>query len=264
MPMNCYFTCAIGLALALTMRAAPAYASDPAEAVARVRAVPRHNQWTLVDPEQRTLLTNIIQMPAAQRDQLLRSDDARLRGIGIFIAEQQGDLATLLSLSHLVADNTPTVPFAVPLAQPGDYRVRDQTVAAYLTTVYLEWFGVDVDKSQERFDDLLGRVKDQPQDLVQPWIVRLRRAQPDAQAVAKLKERVAELPEGVRWAVITLGYSNSLYTKAEARALLATLSDKTREALRTHATLPPNEPLFRSGMSFRDAALRQYEELVNP
>jgi hypothetical protein len=263
MPVNRYTAGGGALVLALAALLAPAYASDPVDAVAAVRVVPRHNQWTLVAPEQRALLAKIIELPAAERDQFLRSSDARLRGIGIFIAEQQGDLAMLLSLSNLLADNAPTVPFALPVAHGGDYPVRDQTVADYLTTVYLEWFGVDVNKSKERFDDLLGKVQDKPQDLVQPWIVRLRRARADESAVAKTKARIAELPEEVRWAVVTLGYSDSLYTQADARTLLTTLSEKTRAALRTRATLPPNEPLFRS-TSFRDAVLRQYEELMSP
>ncbi len=258
-----YFVWGAGLGLALAGLAAATYADDPAVAVAAVQVVPRQNQWTLVEPEQRAILKPIVQMAAAERDQLVHSNDARLRGIGIFIAEQQGDLAALLGLSDLLTDNAPTVPFAVPVAQVGEYRTRDQTVAEYLTTVYLEWFGVDVDKSQERFADLLGPVKDTPQKLVQPWIVRLRRARADETAVAKIKSAVEELPEEVRWAVVTLGYSSSLYTKAEVRTLLAGLSEKTRAALRARATLPADEPLFRS-TSFRDAVLRQYEELVNP
>ncbi len=36
-----------------------------------------------------------------------------------------------------------------------------------------------------------------------------------------------------------------------------------RSARAARATLPPSEPLFRS-TSFRDAVLRQYEELANP
>jgi hypothetical protein len=260
MPNNRYFACSIGLVVAL---AAPSYASDPAETVAGVRVVPRLNQWTLVAPEQREILKKAVQMAAADRDRLLSSDDARLRGIGIFIAEQQGDLAKLLSLSALLADGAPTVGYATPLAQPGEYRVREQTVAEYLTAVYLEWFGVDVDKTKKRFDDLLGPVKDQPQNLVQPWIVLLRRAQADENEVAKIKAKVAELPEEVRWAAVTLGYNGDLYTKAEAGALLAKLSEKTLATVRNREKLLPNEPLFRS-TSFRDATVRQYEELVKP
>jgi len=60
-----------------------------------------------------------------------------------------------------------------------------------------------------------------------------------------------------------LGCSSSLYTKAEAGTLLAKLSEKTRATVRNREKLLPNEPLFRS-TSFRDAAVRQYEELVKP
>jgi hypothetical protein len=258
-----YLPCGIGLSFVLAGLAVATYADEPADAVPAVRVVPRQNQWTLVEPEQRVILTRVVQMPAAQRDQLLRSSDARLRGIGIFIAEQQGDLAALLALSNLLTDGAATVPFAVPVAQPGQYRVRGQTVADYLTTVYLDWFGVDVDKSKERFDDLLGPVKDTPQKLVQPWLVRLRRARADESALAKIKAAVVELPEEVRWAVVTLGYSSSLYTKTEARTVLAALSEKTREALHRRVTLPATEPLFRSP-SFHAAVLRQYAELTKP
>ncbi|HVP11772.1 MAG TPA: hypothetical protein VMV94_11365 [Phycisphaerae bacterium] len=260
MPINRYFACSTWLVLALV---APAYAADPAKAVADVRVVPRYNEWPLVAPEQREILSKVVKMPATDRDQLLQSDDARLRGIGIFIAEQQGDLAALLSLSALLADNRPTVACAAPVAQAGEYHVRDQTVADYLTTVYQEWFGVDVDKDKKRFDDLLGPMKDQPKNLVQPWIVRLRRAQADEKEVAKIKTEVAELPEDVRWAVVTLGYNSNLYTQAEAATLLAKLSETTRATVRNREKLLPNEPLFRS-TSFRDAAVRQYEELVKP
>jgi hypothetical protein len=260
MPQKRRLTYGTWLALAL---AAPGtvYGDDPGDAVVEVRVVPRHNQWVLVAPAQRAILTRIISMPGGQRDQLLGGGEARLRGIGIFVAEQQGDLATLLSLSALLADDRTTVPFAAPRADVGGYATRDQTVADYLTAVYQEWFGVDVDKSKKRFDDLLGPVKAQPQNLVQPWIVRLRRAQADERAVASIKQSVAELPEEVRWAVITLGYSSSLYTKAEARTLLAALSDQTREKLRAPEQLLPNEPLLGS-TSFRDALVRQYDELM--
>lgn len=260
MPINRYFAGSTWLVLALV---APSFAADPAGAVADVRVVPRLHQWTLVAPEQRAILTRVVGLPSADRDELLRSNDARLRGIGIFIAEQQGDLAALLSLAHLLADNAPTVAYAAPVAQPGEYHVREQTVAEYLTAVYLEWFGVDVDKAKERFDNLLAPMKNETQNLVQPWIVRLRRAQADEKEVAKIKAAVAELPEEVRWAVVTLGYGSSLYTKTEAGILLAKLSEKTHATVRNREKLLPNEPLFRSP-SFRDAAVRQYEQLVKP
>lgn len=250
----------LGPTLVAAILSAAACADEWADAVAQVRAVPRHHQWTLIDPAQRPVLKKLVEMPAAQRAELLGSPDARQRGIGIFVAGQQGDLGTLLSLSALLDDAAPTVPYALPVAHGGDYPVREQTVADYLTSVYQEWFGVDVDNSRARFDDLLSAGKAKPEEFVHPWIVRLRRAQPNAQAVAQLKERVAALPEEVRWAVVTLGYSNSLYTKADARTLLTKLSESTRAALRRPDTMLPNEPLLRS-TSFRDAVLRAYEEL---
>jgi hypothetical protein len=214
----------------------------------------------LIDPSQRPLLKKVAEMPAAQRDQLLHSADARLRGVGIFVADQQGDLGVLLSLKDMLTDNAATVPFAVPVDQVGEYVVRPQTVADYLTTVYEEWFGVDVDKSQQRFDRLLGPLSDHPQNFVRPWIVRLRRAAPDEKAVAELKKTIATLPDEVRWAVVTLGYSNSLYSRDEARALLGTLSQSVQERLRAREEVLPNEPLFQS-TSFRAAVLRAYGEL---
>jgi hypothetical protein len=249
------------LLLTLVAAATPVYAGAAADVLAQVRAVPRHNEWGCVAPEQRPALKSLIEMPAAERDQLLRSDDARLRGIAIFITEQQGDLATLLSLRALLADNAPTVPFAAPAAHVGDYPVSQQTVAAYLTAVYKEWFGADVDNSPERFDTLLGPTKDQPQSLVQPWIVRLRRAGADEKTAAEVKQRIAALPDELRWAVVTLGYSDSLYSSDEARTLLSTLSAPVQGRLRAREALLPNEPLFQSS-SFRSTVLRVYEELT--
>jgi hypothetical protein len=247
--------------LTLVAVATPVYAGTAADLLEQVRAVPRHNEWGCVAPEQRPVLKSLIEMPAAERDQLLRSDDARLRGIAIFITEQQGDLVALLSLRARLADNAPTVPFATPAAQIGEYPVTQQTVADYLTAVYKDWFGVDVDKSPERFDSLLGPIKDQPQSLVQPWIVRLRRAGADEKAVADVKQRIAALPDELRWAVVTLGYGDSLYTRDEARTLLNALSAPVQGRLRAGEALLPNEPLFRS-TSFRSAVLRVYEELT--
>jgi hypothetical protein len=251
-----YWLSGLGVLVVLAGLAAVAQADDPG-----VRVVPRQNQWSLIEPAQRDVLKRLAATPVAVRDVLLSSGDARECGIGIFIAEQQGDLAVLLSVSHLLANHAATVPYAAPLAQAGEYGTREQTVAEYLTSVYLEWFGVDVDKSLKRFDELLRPVKDHPQDLVQPWLVRLRRARSDERAIAEIKAEANKLPEETRWAVITLGYNSSLYTKSEARAALARLSEKVQQSLRARATLPATEPLFRS-TSFRDAVLQQYDELI--
>lgn len=249
-----------GLALVAMAAAQPPV---PMEVLDRIEVVPRGNQWTLIPPEARPALRQVVAMTSAQRDALVQSKDARLRGIGLFVAEQQGDIAFLLSLSHLLDDRTPTVPYARPVAHEGGYAQANQTVADYLSSIYAVWFGVDVDKSRKRFDKLIGRVAD-PKHLVRPWIVRLRRAGDDKDKVAALKTQVATLPEDVRWAVLTLGYKNSLYTPDEARTALNTLSADTRDALQGRQDLLPDEPLFRvnDGL-FRKTLLTDCRRLLN-
>lgn len=232
------------LAMILLSVTAAAQTMSWTEALSTVDVVPRANQWALVDPQMHPVLKALVQMPAEERDRLIRSSSARERGLGLFVAEQQGDLAALLAAAPLLDDNELTIPYAVPVAQPFEYVQRDQTVTAYLTKLYADWFGVDVDKSRERFDRLLGDVSD-PQQLVRPWIVRLRRAQDDAKQTAALKAEINALPEDVRWAVVTLGYQNSVLTLTEAHTSLANLSAATREAIQTRQDLLANEPLFR-------------------
>lgn len=262
----CRFTARAGLVVIVALAAisASGQTNSTTEAVAQVSVVPRHNQWSLVDPTERQALSAVVKMAAADRDRLIRSGDARERGLGVFIAEQQGDLEVLLSLAHLLADREPTVPYALPTAQPGEYASRDQTVAAYLSSVYLEWFGVDVDQSAERFDELFGAVTD-PARLVQPWIVRLRRAREDAQAAAQIKQRISALPEEVRGAVVALGCRDSLYTEPEARALLSDLSEATKSAIRNETSFLPEEPLFRMNAgTYRKLVLGECQRLLSP
>jgi hypothetical protein len=236
--------------------------SDTADAVAQVSVVPRHNQWSLIDPDQRPALTEIVKMSAADRDKLIRLGDARQRGIGIFIAEQQGDIDLLLSIARLLDDREPTVQYALPTAMPEEYASQAQTVAEYLSSVYLEWFGVDVDRSAEKYEGLFGEVTDSSR-LVRPWIVRLRRARDDAEATAQIKRLVAQLPEEVRWAVVTLGYSNSLYTEPEARAFLSELSAPVKNAIQNDERLLPEEPLFRMNEgTYRRLAVEQCQRLL--
>ena len=256
--------CGSGLVVALATVSASGQTRDTAEAISQVTVLPRHNQWSLVGPQQGQALSEIVRLPAADRDQLIQQGDARERGLGIFIAEQQGEVELLLSLAHLLADREPTVPYALATALPGEYANEDQTVAEYLSSVYLEWFGVDVDRSAKRFDELLGAVSDPPR-LVRPWIVRLRRARDDRQATAQIKQRVRGLPEEVRWAVVTLGYCNSLYTEPEARALLSELSETTQAAIQNEKNLLPEEPLFRMNAgTYRKLALGECQLLLSP
>lgn len=249
-----------GLAL-LVAAAAPA--PEPAVGLDEISVLPRENQWSLVPPKARPALQQAVQMSPAQRTALVQAEDGRRRGIGLFVAEQQGDIAFLLSVSHLLDDRTPTVPYARPVAHVGGYARADQTVAEYLSSIYMEWFGVDADKSRKRFDKLIGRVAE-PKCLVRPWIVRLRRAGADKSEIAALKTQIAALPEDVRWAVVTLGYKNSLYTHNEAQAALHALSADTRDAIQTRRDLLPDEPLFRvnDGL-FRKTLLTECRRLLN-
>lgn len=223
---------------------AAAQTSEGVQAVSEVSLVPRHNQWSLIHPDERPALLSVVSMPAAERDQLIQSGDARLRGIGLFIAEQQGDLACLLAASHLLTDEAQTVSYAQPVADVGGYAQAQQTVGEYLSQIYLDWFGAEVDRSPKRFERYFGGVTD-PDQLAYPWVVRLRRARADAARQAQLKESISKLPEDVRWAVVTLGHVNSVYTEAEAQSLLAALSPATQSAIQNRDDLLPDEPLFR-------------------
>lgn len=258
--ISCSFAFVVTLAAV-----SPSVGIDSAsDEIARITAVPRHNQWSLIDPDQHQALRNIIKTPTPDRDRLIRLGDARERGIGIFIAEQQSDLDLLLSIAHLLDDDDPTIPYALPTAMPEDYATQTQTVAEYLSSVYLEWFGVDVDGSTEKFAELFGDVTDSSR-LVRPWIVRLRRARDDSETTTQIKKRMALLPEEVRWAVVTLGYYNGFYTEPEARTILSKLSAPIKNAIQGEERLLPEEPLFRMNRgTYRTLALERCRRLLSP
>ncbi len=241
---------------------AVAQPADPRAISAEINVLPRANQWFLVEPQARAALEQLVNLPARDRDQLIRQGDARQRGIGLFIADRQGDIALLLKLAPLLQDNEQTLPYAAPVADVGNYDVLPQTVGDYLSSIYLHWFGVDVDGSARRFERLFGDVSD-PAHLVHPWIVRLRRAQGDAPATAQLKQQIARLPEEVRWAVLTLGHTNSLYTLEEARDGLAQLSPAMRTRLANQDDVLPGEPLFKVNEgAYRQLTLHACRQLL--
>lgn len=233
---------------------APAQSADVLKSLETLQVVPRAHQWSLVAPELRPALQQAVQLSPEIVERLARGD-ARQRGIAIFIADQQGDVARLLALAPLLDDHAQTVPYALPVAHVGGYETGPQTVSEYLSTAYLHWLGVDVDGSSKRFARDVGPIE-HPDQLVHPWIVRLRRAKAAGQDMSTLKQQIAALPEAVRWAVITLGYENSLYDRAEARTQLAALSETTQTALAQGARLQPTEPLFRLNRG------EEYERLV--
>jgi hypothetical protein len=256
--------CGILLAVILAVGSANARPPDEDvdELVSRINVLPRYNQWRLIEPELRPTLKEVVGMSLEQRERLVRAGTAAQRAVGIFVADQQGDIAALLSYADLLSDREATLPFAQPTAGVEQYARRGQTVGEYLSAAYVEWFGVDVDCSLARFKRFFGDV-DEPNHLVHPWIVRLRRAAGDAQQTTRLKKQINALPEEVRWAVLTLGYQDSMYTPDEARKLVAALSPATREALAAGTELLPDEPLFRmNDGAYRRVLREQFRRLV--
>lgn len=234
-------------ALALLALGALAPASTPAAEdhplALAVRAVPRHHQWSVLAPDQRERLLAIVRLTPGERERWTASPSAVERGLGLFAAEQNGDIEFLLSRADLLESREPTIPYAPPLALGQGGAPIAQTLGEYLTAIYQDWFGVDANGSRARFDRLFGR-QQSPALLVKPWIVRLQRARDDEQAVAAIKKQIYELPEEVRWAVVTLAYKNSLMSEEEARGQLARLSKTTKSALAAGAELLPGEPMF--------------------
>lgn len=231
---------------------------------AQLEVLPRHNQWSLVEPELRPALEAATRLSTRERERLVRSDDPRERGIGIFVTEQQGDLAALLACADLLDDHALTCPYAANTAAVGQYARHEQTVSQYLTATYLEWFGVDIDGSPARFKRLFGEDLD-PEHLVRPWIVRLQRARDSAALTTRIKRQIEMLPDEVRWAVVTLAYQSSLYTAEQARGVLATLARPTRAAILDGAELLPEEPLFLTNDgTWRRVALEECRKLLNP
>lgn len=245
-------------ALLVTVCAATSVGAQPvregaSEIVSRVEVLPRYNQWSLVEPELRPALKAAVRLPRKQREHLVREGSAAQRGVAIFIAEQQQDIKALLSYAHLLEDKETTLPFAAATAGIGQYAEHEQTVGEYLTATYLEWFGVNVDGSLKRFERLFDD-ETNPDHFVRPWIVRLRRAKDSPLQAARIRKQIDRLPDEVRWAVLTLGYKDSLYTLDDARAALSKIPQPIREAILSGADLLPTEPTFR----MNDGASRRF------
>jgi hypothetical protein len=82
---------------------APAQSADVLKSLETLQVVPRAHQWSLVAPELRPALQQAVQLSPEIVERLARGD-ARQRGIAIFIADQQGDVARLLALAQADAD----------------------------------------------------------------------------------------------------------------------------------------------------------------
>jgi hypothetical protein len=205
--------------------AAPLTRDAVIDAAADITVVAHSDHWTLVPSEQRNALDELrdAEVDARTIESLARSLDPMHRGLAILLADQRGDVETMLRLSFLLEDDALTIPRAAPTAGVGEYAALPQTVGEYLSATYHHWFGVDVDGSPRRFARTLAPVAE-PDHLVRPWIVRLLRARGDAKQTDQLREQIAELPDDVQAAVIALGHRMSLFTTEDARQRLAPLA----------------------------------------
>ncbi|MBL1216241.1 MAG: hypothetical protein D8M59_01960 [Planctomycetes bacterium] len=228
-----------------------------------ITALPRDNQWSLIPPTDRPALRQAATADAETLTALLTSDDPDDIGLAIFIADQQADIESLLSANHLLENESLTLPFALPLAQPNAYEAQAQTVSEYLTAVYHHWFGVDVDGSLPRFASLIGEVEN-PDHLIGPWLVTLVRAESDEKRLTALKADIDRLPDHVRWAVITVGWCDSVYTQSEAVQALSDTDLNVLADIREGKPLLPSEPLFRASDSYRKALYRRALMLTQP
>lgn len=230
-----------------------------------IKVIARANQWSLILPDNHPVLKEVIKLKKAARDQLVNEGDAQQRGIGLFIADQQGDIAALLAWEELLDDKELTVSYALPLAQPEEYAAGEQTVSEYLNSIYHDWIGVDVDGSRKRFAKLIGEI-DKPELLIHPWIVKLKRARGDAKVTKSLKNEIEKLPEEVRWAVITIGWCDSLYIKDEAQKLLAGTSPVLRKQIQSDDSGIMNlseEPMFRASSAYYSAVINKCRLLLD-
>ncbi len=230
-------------------------AEEPAEAlhqpdngarpcsVEHVKAIPRWHQWSLLDPGSRkTLQCLVTRSSVQQRERLVWHGTARERGLGLFLADQQQDVAALFSYCPLLQDERDTLPYALPVASVGATAVQRQTVSAYLNTLYLEWVGVDMDGDRSRCEDYLGRVPD-PEHLVRPWVVRLLRAGGDQYTLSRWQRAVARLPEMEQGVIILLAAGDDLLDAQTSCRNWLRLSPVARDGLLAGALAVLDDPL---------------------
>lgn len=222
----------------------------PNETLMKIEVLPTEWVWSIYReaPEQAAILLNLADMPTHQRERLLASTDARDRGVGIFVVAQQGDWRRLLEINDLLDDDGITLPDRKPVANARVSRsltTEPQTVGQLLSKTYAQWFGIPVGSVEEFRDSKLSLIRE-PGYCVQPWIERLHWARqlglwkPTTGEIKdqvrtninNVKSQIAELPEEVRWAIITeaaaFGRSSGkevdqYYGEQEARDVLRSL-----------------------------------------
>lgn len=199
--------------------------------------------WSSSPPGDRPIYVAALALPPESIQQLLVSESGAEVGLGIFVLNYCGDTEALWSLRHLLEDTRPTLPQAVGVSHdfPGrspSFTGAPQTVGGYLRGLYHWWFGVLYAPNAAELEAALPDAQSRAA-LVQPWIVRLRRAsyvEEDvrwkgiphpvggcSQSLAEVKQSVRALPPEYRWVVVSLAIQESkdLYSDQEAAQLLA-------------------------------------------
>ena len=210
-----------------------------------VSAIPRWNQWSLLDADQRRALRlRVARSSRADWVRLVQEGGGPERGLGLFLADQHGDVAALLTWCGLLEDHRETLPYPLPNAWSGPMVTHSQTVSGYLTTLYLAWFGVDVDGDRARCEAFLGGLET-PDVPVRPWIERLLRARDDAER-HRLKRVLLELPEPERAVVLLLAFEHDLMNRDEVCDAWNGIRAGLRADLEAGVAVLPDEPMFRA------------------
>ncbi len=206
-----------------------------------VRALPRWNQWVLLDPDSRALLRCLVRRVDREvRNRLVQEGTPEARAVAVFLADQQEDVAFLAASCDLLDDQRETLPYPLPAAWPGTQVYHPQTVSEYTTQVILEWFGLDVDGSRIRCESgLAGR----PERFVRPWLVRFVRHQGDREQVRAIEAQVHRLPGEVAAVISLLAFENGVLSEDEVCARWATLPDEVRDQVQFQSDLLVSDPM---------------------
>lgn len=200
-------------------------------------AVPRHDTWgplpIAVAEELRILCS--AEPPVVEA--LLSSNDPREVGLGLFVLEQNADLARLASLADLLNDTRPTIPYPAQTVLTGDFIARNQTVGEYLAHIYAMWFGLPASEALARKEEIRNLAD--PWECPYPWLQKLTRAEHSGLnrhedfaeregRIAAVKQEVQARPADVRWVVAAHRYGSGLYSREETRAILLSLDQTLR------------------------------------
>lgn len=250
-------------------------ASSQSQAVARAinlpleqMAVPHHDTWI---PLPFAVVDELMVLRSAEPavvEALLSSDDPREVGLGLFVLEQNADLARLASLADLLDDQRPTIPYAGKTVQVGDFVPQNQTVGEYLAHIYAMWFGVPSRDAKSRKEEI--RNVTDPWERPNPWLEKLTRARSGLYGeegfagretrIAAVKQELQAGSADVRWVVATDGHDRGLYSREEARTILLSLDQTLRSQIITGDPLAARQGQV--GWELIDAVTPKARELL--